>query len=220
MKALTPREIIEKIDQNKECFLGTKLTISSSSGIGYSGELLGMTQHRDGVTAVLKSSHSGDYQWVSLNYLESVSIPAITDEQRAILSDLSFDPLAGKPEPGKLALARTSQEYEARINQAVGKPIKLIFADSAMAAAGAERALQVNTLQSVMGLVVSIIDKNFKEDFAKDALCKVVDVIELRPSEKGLASIKGQTLEIHCPWSEPKERWTEPSLKDALNDCF
>jgi hypothetical protein len=218
MKALTPREIIEKIDQNKDCFSGSKLTVSLSSGGTHSGELLGMTQNRDGVAVVLKLSHSGDYQWVSLNHLESVSITEITDEQRAILSD--FDPLAGKPEPGKLALARAVQEYETRINQAVGKPIKLIFADSAMAASGTERAIQVNVLQTVLGFVVSIIEKHFKENFAKEAICKAVDVIELRPSEKGLAAIKGQTLEIHCPWSEPNERWTESTLKQSINDCF
>jgi hypothetical protein len=218
MKALAPREIIEKIDQNKDCFLGAKLTVSLSSGGTHSGELLGMTQNRDGVAVVLKSSHSGDYQWVSLNHLESVGINEITDEQRAILSD--FDPLAGKPEPGKLALARAVQEYETRINQVVGKPIKIIFADSAMAAAGLERALQVNVLQSVMALVVSIIEKNFNEDFAKEALCMAVDVIELRPSDKGQVAIKGKALEIHCHWIESKERWLEPTLKQSINNCF
>lgn len=220
MKVFTPREIIEKIDQNMDAFSGAKLLLSMTSGSSYFGELIGISQSRDGSVAVLRSGQTGDHQWVSLNYLESLSIQAITDEQLAVLSGHTFDPFKDKPEPGKLALGRAVQDAEGRITKAVSKNLKLIFTDSAMSAGTTDRALQVNVLQAVMGFVVSIIEKHFTEDFAKDELCKAVEMIELRPAEKASVSLKGQTMEIHCPWKEPSERWKETTLKDAINACF
>ena len=169
---------------------------------------------------LLRSVDRYELQWILAQSVESIAFINPTPQQLSVLSGEVFDPLSGQAEPGKLSLSREINELEFKIAKVLQKTVKMILGNRQNGVSNEDEALQVAVMRAAAAIFVLIVENKFNEDFARQEMNRVLDQVILNTSNEARVAIKSGTLEIDCPWKDPRHRWTVDAMWEAINKLF